>query len=83
MFEIATVHGRLPHVVLLQITVVVQSYGVNLKAYGENLKTYGVRNKGLDWVEALPATSRHTRPKRGLLPSGSDPLHKIALRENQ
>ena len=34
-------------------------------------------------VEALPATSRHTRHLLWLLPSGPDLVNKLALRENQ
>lgn len=30
-----------------------------------------------------PATSRHPRPKRWLLPSGPDQVHKLASREDQ
>lgn len=32
---------------------------------------------------ALPATSRHTRHLPWLLPSGSDRVNKLVLRENQ
>jgi hypothetical protein len=35
-----------------------------------------------NWVEA-PATSRHTRHSLWLLPSGSDQVHKLVLREDQ
>ncbi len=41
------------------------------------------KQRGSKWVEALPATSRHTRRLLRLLPSGSDRVHKLALRENQ
>ena len=36
----------------------------------------------ISWVEA-PATSRHTRRLLRLLPSGSDRVHKLVLREDQ
>ena len=36
-----------------------------------------------NWVGALPATSRHTRRLLWLLPSGSDLVNRVALRENQ
>ena len=41
------------------------------------------KRRGLKWVEALPATSRHTRRLPWLLPSGPDLVNRVALRENQ
>lgn len=35
------------------------------------------------WVEAPPATSRHTRRSLRLLPSGPDRVHELVLREDQ
>lgn len=37
---------------------------------------------GLNWVEAPPATSRHTRRLLRLLPSGPDRVHRVVLREH-
>ncbi|KFF66343.1 hypothetical protein IV99_08950 [Pectobacterium brasiliense] len=36
-----------------------------------------------EMVEALPATSRHTRLLLRLLPSGPDRIHRLVLRENR
>ena len=35
------------------------------------------------WVAVLPATSRHTRHKLWLLPSGPDQVRLLVLREDQ
>jgi|SRR5471030_1424262 len=50
------------------------------KIQGENT---GKKEGMTEMVEALPATSRHTRRLLRLLPSGPDRVNKLVLRENQ
>lgn len=56
----------------------------NLSTYGFKLSSYGLNNNVVvEMVEALPATSRHSKDSPWLLPSGPDQVDEIPMREDQ
>lgn len=56
-----------------------QTYSANLRNILQFMRTYFAN---IRWAEA-PATSRHTHHPLWLLPSGSDQVHELVLREDQ
>ena len=54
-----------------------------MSAYALDMSTYGLDDNELEMVEALQATSRHSKDSPWLLPSGPDQVDEIPMREDQ
>ena len=54
-----------------------------MSAYDLDMSTYGLDDNELEMVEALQATSRHSKDSPWLLPSGPDQVDEIPMREDQ
>ena len=55
-----------------------------MSAYALDMSTYGLDDTIVaEMVEALPATSRHSKDSPWLLPSGPDQVDEIPMREDQ
>ena len=54
-----------------------------MSAYALDMSTYGLDDNLPEMVEALPATSRHSKDSPWLLPSGPDQVDEIPMREDQ
>lgn len=72
-------HAEAYFVVNLQLKI---DYAIHFGKFAKNLSIYEKTLANIRKVEA-PATSRHTRHSLWLLPSGSDQVHELVLREDQ